>query len=97
MLRPLNSADVVFSLTRQWKEDHPFHAISGARFDYFKDMGFGELLVKQCGTTHTGSFKDLGMTVLVSQVNHMIKSGKQPGIGRGWPAVRSFGSPSAAT
>jgi threonine synthase len=39
------------------------------------ELGFGELLVKQCGTTHTGSFKDLGMTVLVSVVNHAMKSG----------------------
>lgn len=34
-----------------------------------------ELHVKLCGNSHTGSFKDLGMTVLVSQVNHMIKKG----------------------
>lgn len=34
-----------------------------------------ELHVKLCGNSHTGSFKDLGMTVLVSQVNHMIKRG----------------------
>ena len=27
-----------------------------------------DLWVKQCGNSHTGSFKDLGMTVLVSQV-----------------------------
>lgn len=40
------------------------------------ELGFGELLVKQCGTTHTGSFKDLGMTVLVSVVNHARKTGK---------------------
>ncbi len=33
-------------------------------------LGFGELFVKQCGNTHTGSFKDLGMTVLVSMVLH---------------------------
>jgi threonine synthase len=38
-------------------------------------LGFGELFVKQCGTTHTGSFKDLGMTVLVSVVNHGLQSG----------------------
>jgi threonine synthase len=37
--------------------------------------GMGELLVKQCGTTHTGSFKDLGMTVLVSVVNHAKRTG----------------------
>ena len=39
------------------------------------ELGFGELLVKQCGTTHTGSFKDLGMTVLVSVVNHAMRTG----------------------
>jgi threonine synthase len=40
------------------------------------EWGMGELLVKQCGTTHTGSFKDLGMTVLVSVVNHAKQTGK---------------------
>lgn len=39
------------------------------------ELGFGALMVKQCGTTHTGSFKDLGMTVLVSVVNHAVRSG----------------------
>ena len=38
-------------------------------------FGHDELHVKLCGNSHTGSFKDLGMTVLVSQVNHMIKKG----------------------
>lgn len=28
-------------------------------------MGMTDLWVKQCGNSHTGSFKDLGMTVLV--------------------------------
>jgi len=28
-------------------------------------MGMSDLWVKQCGNSHTGSFKDLGMTVLV--------------------------------
>jgi threonine synthase len=32
-------------------------------------IGVDEIFVKQCGTSHTGSFKDLGMTVLVSMVN----------------------------
>src|SRR5262249_30052696 len=27
-------------------------------------LGLGDVRVKQCGTSHTGSFKDLGMTVL---------------------------------
>jgi threonine synthase len=40
-----------------------------------KDIGLRKLWVKLCGNSHTGSFKDLGMTVLVSQVNHMIKKG----------------------
>ncbi|KAI5060111.1 hypothetical protein GOP47_0024531 [Adiantum capillus-veneris] len=35
-----------------------------------------DLWVKQCGISHTGSFKDLGMTVLVSQVNRLRKMGK---------------------
>jgi len=38
-----------------------------------KEMGIKSLKVKLCGNSHTGSFKDLGMTVLVSQVNHIIK------------------------
>lgn len=33
-----------------------------------------DLLLKQCGHSHTGSFKDLGMTVLISQVNHMRRT-----------------------
>eukprot|EP00190_Bangiopsis_sp_CCMP1999_P003338 CAMPEP_0198730098 /NCGR_PEP_ID=MMETSP1475-20131203/22803_1 /TAXON_ID= ORGANISM="Unidentified sp., Strain CCMP1999" /NCGR_SAMPLE_ID=MMETSP1475 /ASSEMBLY_ACC=CAM_ASM_001111 /LENGTH=515 /DNA_ID=CAMNT_0044492861 /DNA_START=52 /DNA_END=1599 /DNA_ORIENTATION=+ len=40
-----------------------------------KELGMSDLWVKQCGNSHTGSFKDLGMTVLVSQVNHMMKNG----------------------
>ncbi len=39
-------------------------------------LGVDDLWVKLCGNTHTGSFKDLGMTVLVSVVNQMIKMGK---------------------
>ena len=33
-----------------------------------RQLGMSDLWVKQCGNSHTGSFKDLGMTVLVSQV-----------------------------
>lgn len=36
-----------------------------------------QVWVKQCGTSHTGSFKDLGMTVLVSQVKQMKREGKK--------------------
>ena len=40
-----------------------------------KVIGLNELWVKLCGNTHSGSFKDLGMTVLVSQVKQMISEG----------------------
>ncbi len=60
---------------------------------YGKSIGIPDLWVKQCGVSHTGSFKDLGMTVLVSQVNHMIKSGKQDIMG---VACASTGDTSAA-
>src|SRR5664280_1918125 len=40
-----------------------------------KTIGLNELWVKLCGNTHSGSFKDLGMTVLVSQVKQMISEG----------------------
>jgi len=38
-------------------------------------LGVPDLWIKQCGTSHTGSFKDLGMTVLVSSVKQMIADG----------------------
>ncbi|MEW6535235.1 MAG: threonine synthase [Candidatus Auribacterota bacterium] len=39
-------------------------------------IGVEDVWVKMCGNSHTGSFKDLGMTVLVSQVKQMISEGK---------------------
>ena len=39
-------------------------------------IGAEDLWIKQCGNAHTGSFKDLGMTVLVSMVKQMISEGK---------------------
>jgi len=39
-------------------------------------LGMEDLWVKMCGQSHTGSFKDLGMTVLVSVVRQMIADGK---------------------
>jgi threonine synthase len=41
-----------------------------------KQIGVPDLWVKLCGNSHTGSFKDLGMTVLVSAVKQMRKDGK---------------------
>ena len=43
---------------------------------YGQMLGMTDLWVKQCGNSHTGSFKDLGMTVLVSQVNKIRKQNK---------------------
>lgn len=40
-----------------------------------KMLGISDLWIKLCGNTHSGSFKDLGMTVLVSQVKQMITHG----------------------
>jgi len=39
------------------------------------EIGVPDLWIKLCGNSHTGSFKDLGMTVLVSVVNQMIADG----------------------
>jgi threonine synthase len=40
------------------------------------ELGIEDLWIKLCGNSHTGSFKDLGMTVLVSVVRQMIAEGK---------------------
>jgi len=40
-----------------------------------EQLGLEDLWVKLCGTSHTGSFKDLGMTVLVSVVKQMMGQG----------------------
>lgn len=40
-----------------------------------KQLGISDLWIKQCGNSHTGSFKDLGMTVLVSMVKQIITDG----------------------
>jgi threonine synthase len=44
---------------------------------YGREIGIDDLWLKLCGNSHTGSFKDLGMTVLVSMVKEMIAHGKQ--------------------
>jgi len=43
---------------------------------YGKTLGLKDVWIKNCGNSHTGSFKDLGMTVLVSTVKQMIEDGK---------------------
>jgi threonine synthase len=74
---------------REWvaphvRDEHVVSLVEGAtplwRADrYARDLGMssaGAVWIKQCGTTHTGSFKDLGMTVLVSMVNQMVAAGR---------------------
>jgi threonine synthase len=59
---------------------------------YGKQLGVEDFWIKQCGLSHTGSFKDLGMTVLVSSVAQMVADGsKIPAI-----ACASTGDTSAA-
>jgi len=41
-----------------------------------REIGIPDLWVKLSGNSHTGSFKDLGMTVLVSVVRQMVADGK---------------------
>lgn len=43
-----------------------------------REIGVPDLWVKLCGNSHTGSFKDLGMTVLVSVVKQMMANGGSP-------------------
>ena len=40
-----------------------------------RELGLASVHVKQCGVSHTGSFKDLGMTVLVSHVVELVRRG----------------------
>ena len=40
-----------------------------------EELGLRDLRIKQSGISHTGSFKDLGMTVLVSHVNSLRAAG----------------------
>lgn len=59
---------------------------------YGRQLGVPQVWIKQCGDSHSGSFKDLGMTVLVSTVNQMRADGKRvPAI-----ACASTGDTSAA-
>jgi threonine synthase len=44
---------------------------------YGRQLGMSDLWVKMCGNSHTGSFKDLGMTVLVSVVRQAVTQGLQ--------------------
>src|SRR4029450_959451 len=59
---------------------------------YGRELGLEDLWIKQCGNSHTGSFKDLGMTVLISQVEEIRAPGPHVPAG----GCASTGDPSAA-
>jgi len=63
------------------------------RIDRFgRRIGVPDVRVKLCGNSHTGSFKDLGLTVLVSMVRQMRSEGRDiPAV-----ACASTGDTSAA-
>ena len=42
--RDFNAEDVLWSFNRQWKADHPYHKVSGGKYDYFADMDMPKLL-----------------------------------------------------
>ncbi len=42
--RDFNADDVLWSIDRQWKPDHPYFKVSGGKYDYFNDMDMPSLL-----------------------------------------------------
>ncbi|MBM3599174.1 MAG: ABC transporter substrate-binding protein [Alphaproteobacteria bacterium] len=42
--RDFNADDVLFTFNRAWKTDHPFHKVSGGKYEYFNSMDMPKLL-----------------------------------------------------
>src|SRR5215210_4073881 len=42
--RDFNADDVLFSIERQWKEEHPYFKVTSSNHSYFGDMGMPKLL-----------------------------------------------------
>src|ERR1700726_1391790 len=42
--RDFNADDVIFSIERQWKENHPYFNVTSSNHSYFNDMGLATLL-----------------------------------------------------
>src|ERR1700722_7482813 len=42
--RDFNADDVLFSIERQWKENHPYFNVTSSNHSYFNDMGLASLL-----------------------------------------------------
>jgi threonine synthase len=68
---PQIAAQHIVTLGEGWTPLLPVQSLA-------RDLGLEDLWVKQCGISHTGSFKDLGMTVLVSAVKQMMADGTSP-------------------
>lgn len=67
---PAATEDEVATLGEGYSPLTPVPALARA-------LGVGELWVKQCGVAHTGSFKDLGMSVLVTAVQRRRRAGHE--------------------
>lgn len=39
--RTLSAQDVLFSIERQWKKDHPYHQVGNGAYNYFNDLSLG--------------------------------------------------------
>ncbi|WP_232302609.1 ABC transporter substrate-binding protein, partial [Elstera litoralis] len=44
--RTLTADDVLFSIERQWKKDHPYNPVGGGKYQYFDDLGMSAELEK---------------------------------------------------
>jgi dipeptide transport system substrate-binding protein len=42
--RDFNADDVIWTFERQWKDEHPYHKVSGATYEYFDGMSMPDLL-----------------------------------------------------
>ncbi|MEM7169302.1 MAG: ABC transporter substrate-binding protein [Pseudomonadota bacterium] len=42
--RDFNADDVIYSFTRQWDPEHPYHKVSGGTYEYFNGMSMPDLL-----------------------------------------------------
>ncbi len=44
--RGMTADDVIFSIERQWKTDHPYNKVNGGKYQYFDNLGFKDGLDK---------------------------------------------------
>jgi dipeptide transport system substrate-binding protein len=61
--RDFNADDVMFSIERQWKGEHPYAKVSGGKYDYFADMGLKD------GLESVDKLDDLTVRIVLKQPN----------------------------